>query len=116
MDRLDEFHLHIPIRNPLHVCYSWCRRRHDEEQMVRSYKSMFDFLALPEDTCPRKLYRMENYEPLDGYNEERYRLAPNQTVQARWKSLLLNQVVFPHFDFFLTFYPELEKLTHAEKA
>jgi hypothetical protein len=107
MSRLGELHLHIPIRDPMLVCYSWCRRRHHEDQMVRSYMSMFEFLALPEEVCPRTLYRMENFKPLEGCDEEKHRFPPSLAVQARWRSLLWNQVVLPHLDFFLPFYPYL---------
>lgn len=93
--------VHIPVRNPWDVAASWaCRTQAgDTKSMVNAYDLMFRFL---DGDCPRKLYRMEDYENLKGSGE---RNIPPDRV-GEFQQVMKEHVLLPHVEFFRQFYSD----------
>lgn len=97
--------VHIPIRNPWDVAETWaCRTRAggDPRHLVTSYEGMFRFL---DSDCPRKLYRIEDFERVEGLGERD--LPPDRVDE--FQGHMRERVLEPHFDFFSEFYPDLKR-------
>lgn len=89
---------HIPIRHPLDVAAAWARRGESLDKLLNTYGLMFEFL----DRQPNhKLYRIEDFEPLDGTDEPG---KCDKSVTEAYQNRVMRLVVEPHREFFGAFY------------
>ena len=100
LDRYKTVHLHIPVRYPLDVAYTWARQGKNLQRLLDAYASMFRHLDRS-----HTLHKIEDLPRLAGYSDNQH-LTGNPTRIAEYKDTITQQVLEPHHRFFAGIYPE----------
>lgn len=90
-------HLHVPIRNPMHVATSWARRGKNSDGMVAAYESMFNHLDRD-----HTLHKIEDMTRLDGNDDWPEKVAPVWKIKQYQD--IVKEIVDKHQEFFDQFY------------